>query len=241
MSKIPKKPSEIFNEITADYKNIFGDDLISIILYGSSAKGEYQYKKSDINFLIVLTEKGIDDLRKILPLISKWRKRNVDTPLFLTMDYIQSSLDSFPIEFLDMNINYQLVYGEDILKDIEIEEEDLRLQCERELRGKLLHLREEFLNCANDCRAMTRLISQSLVEFTAIFRALLSFKDVNIPQSRKDILMQTAKVFDLDRTVFDELLQIREHRKKINKQGLQALIEKYIFEIKKLTQQVDTL
>jgi len=37
MAKIPQKPEEIFPEITGEYRNIFGDDLISIILYGSGA------------------------------------------------------------------------------------------------------------------------------------------------------------------------------------------------------------
>jgi len=40
MSRIPKKPEEIFSEITGDYRKIFGEDLISIILYGSGAGGD---------------------------------------------------------------------------------------------------------------------------------------------------------------------------------------------------------
>ena len=56
MARIPDKPEEIFQEIILDYKVIFGPDLVSIILYGSGARGEYIPKKSDINFLILLTE-----------------------------------------------------------------------------------------------------------------------------------------------------------------------------------------
>ena len=95
MAKIPKEPSQIFLEITADYKRIFGEDLLSIILYGSAARGEYRYKKSDINFLMVLTENGMKNLRRCIDLIPKWRKRNVGAPLFLTQEYINASLDSF--------------------------------------------------------------------------------------------------------------------------------------------------
>jgi predicted nucleotidyltransferase len=102
MSKIPKTPEQIFQEFTDDFMKTFGDDLISIILYGSAARGEYIYKRSDINFLIVLTEQGIMQLRRALLLIPRWQKRKVSTPLILTEGYIRSALDSFPIEFLNM-------------------------------------------------------------------------------------------------------------------------------------------
>ena len=176
-----------------------------------------------------------------LSIIPKWQKRNVSTPLFITKEYINSSLDTFPVEFLGMEMNYQLVYGEDVLKEIVIEEDDLRLQCERELRGKLLHLREEFLNTARNTRNLKLLISQSLAAFTTLFIALLKLADVDLPQKRKDIFTKTAEVFDLNNAVFDELLQIRENKKKVSKQQLHILMEQYIREIRKLTQAVDKL
>lgn len=241
MSKIPVNPSEIFKEITADYNNIFGDNLTAIILYGSAALGEYQYKKSDINFLIVLTDNGILNIKKCVPLISKWQKRKVTTPLFLTKDYIQSSLDSFPIEFLGIKLNHQIVYGEDIFEQVEIKNEHLRLQCEREMKGKLLHLREGFLNTANHPRQLKLLISKSIATFATIFMALLTLKNEAIPGSRKEILNKTAELFELDKTIFEELIHIRSGQKKLSKPELQQLVERYIQEISKLSIIVDKL
>ncbi|MCP4664797.1 MAG: hypothetical protein GY849_00385, partial [Deltaproteobacteria bacterium] len=48
MAKSPKDPREMFPEFIADYKEIFGDDLVSIILYGSAAGEGYRPGKSDI-------------------------------------------------------------------------------------------------------------------------------------------------------------------------------------------------
>ncbi len=50
MSKIPKIPEQIFEQFTNDYKQTFGDDLVSIIVYGSSARGEYIYKNQTLIF-----------------------------------------------------------------------------------------------------------------------------------------------------------------------------------------------
>jgi len=241
MPKVPKNPTDIFAAFTADYKQIFGNNLVSIALYGSGAKGEYRYKKSDINFLIVLTETGIENLKQCLPLIPKWHKRNVSTPLFLTKDYISSSLDAFPIEFLDMSINHQLVYGEDIFADVEIEEDDLRLQCERELRGKLLHLRENFLNSARNVRSLKMVISQSVSTFTPIFSTLLKLSDTEPPQKRADVFKHVTEKFQLNRDIFDQLLSIRENKLKISKNNLHTLMEQYIAEIKKLIEAVDKM
>jgi len=113
MAKI-NKPEEMFSNITEDYKKIYGDDLTSIILYGSAAGKDYRPGKSDLNFIIVLSEEAIDRLGEAVETVSRWRKKNVATPLFMTKSYISSSLDSYPLEFLNMRNGYVLVYGEDV-------------------------------------------------------------------------------------------------------------------------------
>lgn len=239
MPKIPKNPEQIFQEFTNDYKNIFGEHLIAIILYGSAARGEYIHKQSDINFLIVLNELGIKKLREAFLIIKKWKKKNVNTPLMLTPEYIQSALDSFPIEFLTMKQHYQVVYGEDILKKIEIQTEHLRLQCEREMRGKLLYLREGFLDTNGKPAPLKRLVKMSLPAFASIFSALLYLKNIQLPTSKHDIFMKTAEVFELDGEVFETILKLKI--KKLNKEQIYDLMEQYIEQIEKLTDITDQL
>lgn len=241
MSKIPKIPEQIFEHFTDDYKNAFGDSLVSILLYGSAASGEYVYKKSDINFLVILNEQGIGQLNKALPLIKRWQKRKVSTPLILTAEYVSSSLDSFPIEFLIMKQNYKVIFGEDILADLKIKDKDLRLQCEREIRGKLLHLRENYLNTYGNTRLIKHLLRLSLPTFTSIFSALLHLKKVKIPSSKKDILKSTANEFGIDYSVFEKLIKLNENGIKLKKEQLNQLMEQYIGEIRQLTNIIDRL
>jgi len=241
MSKIPKNPKDIYEQIINDYKKAFGENLVSIILYGSSARGEYVYKKSDINFLIILNDQGIEQLRNALPLIKRWQKRKVSTPLILTEHYIHSSLDSFPIEFLTMKQYCEVIFGEDILSSIEINSKDLRLQCERELRGKLLHLRESYLNTYGNKRFIKQLLQVSLATFVSIFSALLHLKEKEAPSSKREIFKLTAEEFDLDYTVFEKLIKLKENQIKLNKEQLNQLIEQYIEQIMKLTIIVDKL
>ena len=137
MARIPKKPEEIFAEITEDYRQIFGVHLLSIILYGSGAGEDYLPGKSDLNFLITLTDQGIERLDRVLERVARWRKRNVAIPLFMTRSDLQGSQDSYPIEFLNMKRHYIVVSGADVLAELNFDRCHIRLQLERELRGSL--------------------------------------------------------------------------------------------------------
>jgi len=239
LSKIPHSPEKIFDEFANDMKAVFANDLVSIVLYGSGAKGEYVYKKSDLNFLVVLTEDGIRNLARAFDLVKKWSKRKVAVPLFVTKEYINSSLDSFPIEFLNMQKYHKLVYGEDVLSGLKIEKDNLRLQCEEQVKGKLLHLREEFLSTLGKKEALKRLIRISVPTFSSLFTALLSLKDIEAPSQKGEILLRTAREFELDESVFEQVMAVRDGRTKLSQEKLIKLVEQYIEEIRKLAMIVD--
>ena len=240
MAKIDK-PEKIFPDITEDYRKIYGDDLISIILYGSAAGGDYRPGKSDLNFLIVLSEEAIDRLGEAIETVSKWRKRNVATPLFMTKSYIFSSLDSYPLEFLNMQKGYVPVYGEDVLKDISFEPRHLRLQCEREIKGKLLLLRERFLETEGKPRRITELTGESITAFVSIFGGLLYLKGVEIPSSRREIVETLAREIPVDGNVFMNCLDIKEGKKKFAPAEISAIFKAYLVEVRRLWEFVDEL
>jgi len=241
MKRSPKDPKEIVPDIINDYKAVFGDDLVSIILYGSATGKEYRPGKSDINFLIVLSEKGIESLDQAFAIIKKWQKKNVAIPLFLTKGYLESSLDVFPIEYLTFQRNHDLIFGKDIMKDLVFDREFIRLQCEREIKGKLLILREAFLETSGKGTALKGVIGVSLSAFIAIFVALLYIKGMEIPPTKQEILSATAAAFDLDATLFKRLLDIKDERVKPGDVEVNALFKDYLREVRKLAKLVDTL
>ena len=241
MAKIPKKPEEIFSEITRDFRKAFGDDLLSIILYGSGATGDYVSGKSDLNFLVVLSEEGIDDLRRAMETVARWRKRKVATPLFMTKSYILSSLDSYPLEFLNIIRNHVLVFGEDVLSELYIDPSHLRLQLEREIKGKTLLLRGGFLETEGRVKQIRDLIKVSLIAFISIFNALLYLKDLEIPQQKREVIRWVAKAFPIDPDVFLKCADIREGIGSFSSSDIQAIFRAYLREVKKLSEIVDRM
>jgi predicted nucleotidyltransferase len=241
MPKVPKDPREIFSSIIDDYKGLFGEELVSILLYGSAASGDYMAGRSDINFMMVLSERGIDLIDEAFDLIAKWKKRNVATPLFLTEAYVETSVDVFPIEYLNFQNNYLLVYGKDILKDLSFDREFLRLQCEREVKGKLLLLREAFLETQGKRKSLQDVMAGSLGAMVAIFAALLHLKGKELPRHRREVINQVCQAFLMDRDLFEKLLDIKEKRSKPRGREMNSLFKAYLKEIQKLWKIVDTL
>jgi predicted nucleotidyltransferase len=240
MAKI-QKPEDIFPDIIEDFKNIFAEKLTSIILYGSGARDDYQPGKSDLNFLVILSEDAIDHLDQALDTVSRWRKKNVAVPLFMTKSYITSSLDSFPIEFLNIKESYILAFGEDVLKDISFDARYLRLQCEREIKGKLLLLRESFLETEGKQKRVKELIKASVTAFISIFSGILYLKGIEIPTTRRNIIQAIAGVIPIESEVFMKCLDIKEDKKEFSSAETMGIFKEYLMQIRKLWEFIDQM
>ena len=239
MAKAPKNPTEIFAEITDDYRRMFPTDLISIILYGSGAGEDYLPGKSDLNFLITLTDSGIEKLDLALETVSRWKKRNVAIPLFMTRPYLMGAQDAYPIEFLNMKRQYIVVSGEDVLAGLAFDPCHIRLQLERELRGKLLHLRSGYLATGGSARKIRELIALSLTAFVSLFSALLHLKNLDIPQGKRNVIAAAGAAFGFDAAVFLKCEEIRKKTDRFSSSEVQEIFRSYLNEVGRLCDQIE--
>ena len=73
----------------------------------------------------------------------------------MTRDELERSADVFTIELLDMQQHHRVLFGEDVLKGLQIPMDLHRVQVEYELREKLILLRQHILLAAgNDSPAV---------------------------------------------------------------------------------------
>ena len=189
------------------YTSLYGADLVSIILYGSAAGGDFNPEKSDINLLIVLTSMDLELIAKSAAIQAGDARRRFSRPLFMDQDYIAHSCDSYPMEFLEMKGCHRVLYGEDVLLSIAPETEHLRLQVERELKGKWLHLLQEFAFVRKDKKQFLRLIDLSLKAFLPVFRALLKLKGATIPSNRKDVFKDIESAYAVTGRPFQNIAE----------------------------------
>jgi hypothetical protein len=226
-----------FNELL----KIHQGNIVAIFICGVATGADYVHKLTNITLLVILEKLQFLDLQKSLKLVSKGINKKIAAPLFLTRKHIETSTDVFPIEFLEMKENHITVYGEDLLSILEINPANIRLFCEEQIKGKLIRIRQAFLEIGLKKKGIEALLKESLNSLTPVFRNLIRLKDKIPPIKREQIYNQLSDEFDLDRDVFLAILRDTKNDEKINAQDVEIFLERYITQIQKLAIAVDQL
>ncbi len=153
----------------------------SALLYGSAARGDYIVGRSNINLMLVLDDPSPTRLRAMAPAFPAWRKAASEPPLLINRTEWARASDVFPIEITDMRAGYQVLRGADPLGTARVERADLRRALERELRGKLLRLRQGYAAAGGNEKALGELAAASAGTILVLLRALLTLAGRPVP------------------------------------------------------------
>lgn len=186
-----------------------GPRLKSVVLYGSAARGDFVRKASDLNLIVVVDPLGPATLEALAPGVRRFMRRGNPVPRLFSPALIAASADSFPIEFLEIRSSRLVLFGEDPFAGFEIRRECLRLQCERELKEKLMRLREGYLLCHDRPRDLRRLLAGSFPAFAALFRGGLHLMGREVPASSAEVVAAFCTAAGLDGAPFDEVARLR--------------------------------
>jgi predicted nucleotidyltransferase len=236
---LPDKEKMLLDGFIKKLKKIYTSDLISAILYGSAASGEFSDKHSNVNLLIVLKDTGLIALSKASSLVRLRRYRTIN-PIFFTETYINASTDTFPIEFLDMKENYSVIFGKDVLKDLRIDTRNLRFQCEQELKSKLIFIKHRYLLTSSQ-KELEQLLFKSFTSCIHVLRNILRLKGKEPPYLKCEVLSETEKELSVDTTVLNEILWAKTKNMKLNHADVDALLIGFVKELEVITGVVDAL
>jgi hypothetical protein len=155
----------------------------SALLYGSAARGDYLPGRSNINLMLVLDDPSPPYLRGLAPAFAAWRKSAAEPPLLISRAEWARASDVFPIEITDMRAGYQVLRGTDPLGDARVQPRDLRQALERELRGKLLRLRQGYAAAGGNGKGLGDLATGSVATILVLLRSLLTLAGRPVPAS----------------------------------------------------------
>ena len=127
----------------------FGSGLVSLILYGSGARGD-QDESSDLNVLCVLEELTPKELGQAEPIFKWWRGLNNPAPLLLSAEEVKTSTDCFAMEFHDIQEVHRILAGANVVADLVIDDSFYRGLVEFEERSKQLRLRQKAAGVLSD-------------------------------------------------------------------------------------------
>jgi predicted nucleotidyltransferase len=215
------------------------ENLLSVVVYGSAASGNFVPKVSDINLAVILKTLGFNDLRKSLHLVRDGKKHRISAPLFLTPDYIRQSIDVFPVEFLDLKDQHILLYGQNVLSTIMVDDRYLKLFCEEQIKGKLLRVRQAYLEIGLNPNGKEALLKDSLHALIPIFRNLLRLSHKPVPSDKAELLKALGRAYAVDDSVLTAIYRDRTNDEKIAGHDVDRYVESYINILEKLAAQVD--
>jgi predicted nucleotidyltransferase len=153
----------------------------SALLYGSAARGDYVPGRSNINLLLVLDDPSPTRLRALAPAFAAWRKLEAEPPLLISRAEWARASDVFPVEITDMRAGYTVLRGADPLATALVDRGDLRQALERELRGKLLRLRQGYAAAAGDEKRLGEVATSSASTILVLLRSLLTLAGRPVP------------------------------------------------------------
>ena len=232
-----------FNDLVDDLKSSHGANLVSVILYGSAANGDYVSATSDYNLLIALKQIRPKDLRAAQAPMREWNRMGHPLPVYFTVSELQSATDVFPIEFNQMSKARKVLYGEDLLANLTISNEYLRHQTEYELRSKLIQLRRLYIPASVSTERLLDLMGDSLVSFSTLFRAVLLLHEIEPALAKRDVVQMIAKHLKIDSAPFEKIFEIREKKtaKAYDEASASRLFSDYLAQIESVIEAVDRL
>ncbi|GBE05115.1 MAG TPA: hypothetical protein ENG95_06765 [Nitrospirae bacterium] len=241
LDKLNPLAAEKIKPFLEDILGNYQEKIHSIHITGTAITDDFDTKTSDVNSIFVLKEMDLKFLELIAPLGKKYGRNRVAAPLIMTPDYISSSLDVFPIEFLNYKLLHRTVFGEDILENTEINRLDLRRQCERELKAKLIWLRQGYISSMGNRKMLTQGFADSISGHIPLFRGLIVLLGKEPPIRQGDVIKTLAEVSGVNTEVFSKVLKEKREKIKLSIEELNTTFEDYYAVTERLGEIVDEI
>ncbi len=202
------------DQLTQRLKAAAGDNLESLLLYGSASGDDFSEQHSDLNLLCLLRDAGTPALDRVAPVVAWWSgKHRRRPPLFITLAELQAAADVFAIETLDIKEHHRVLAGRDLLSEITVPMNLHRVQVEHELRTMLMRLRQHYL-LAHDDNQLEGVLAKAASGIAVLLRhALIAVGHESAPHRKRDVLSQAATVFGYDFAAVHAALDLREGRR----------------------------
>ena len=226
-SAIPKDLASDINSFTSSLKSDLGDSLVSVVLYGGLVKNEMIKETDRVKIMIVVKNANIPSLDKVGDALSSTKRAKQIQLLTLTPADLSSSTDVFPIKFLDMQQDYEILHGEDLVKDLEVGRDHLRIRCEQEIKNLMLKLRSMYLRSRKDSKVLQKVLLKAYYSFLQSGDALAELKTGKVYRKENEVLDGIESI-GLDSALMKKIQALRISESAPEQETLHDLYERFM-------------
>src|SRR6267154_6709467 len=215
------------------------ENLESIILYGSVARGDFHEAHSDLNVLCALRSLRAAELGQVSSVVKWWTSaQRQPAPLFFSAEELRQSADVFAIEILDMQQSHRVLYGTDVVAGISVRMNLHRVQVEHELRTLLLKLRQHLMRDAGNQHELGGVLAKSFSSAVTLLRhTLISFRE-QPPEAANELFARIAALTGASAPAFEAVGRLRE-AKSLDKDAVLPAYDGYLAALEKLIMALD--
>ena len=218
-----------------------GGEFLAAYLTGSVLTQGFDPAHSKVNIVIVGRNLDVDVLDHVREAVPVTRKAPHFDPLLLSERQIHNSLDSFPIEWLEIRERHLTLEGDDVFAALQVPNTYLRLQCEHELRAKHILLRQAYLASGRKPLLLVDLLRGSASSFATLFRTLLRMRGEPAPANHAQLIEKVAMLYRLDAEGLLGAHLVRYSGRKYKADEIVPIYRKFLAEVSRLVIAIDTL
>lgn len=168
------------------FEEALGDNLVSAFIHGDCLMEGFSALESPWTVSFILKSNSVEDLLPLQKLTAKAKRDNIVFNHIFSRFEIKSSQDVFPLEFLHIKSKNVTLCGETPLVDFCPNLAELRIECERELRGLLVHLRQFFLYL-KEYRNPHEIYVRSTITLLPLLYGVYYLSTGNYPESHEQV------------------------------------------------------
>jgi hypothetical protein len=227
------------DDLVTQLRAAYGNHLSAVVLYGSAAAGEHIPKQSDYNVLVLLDRVDPGTLAAASAVARAWGDAGNPPPMTMTTTEWRRSSDVFPMEYADILDRHRVLHGAAPFDGISVSRENLRLQLEQQVLGKLLQLRQGALVAGTDGKRQLELITASLSTMMVLFRAVLRLHAEKPPTDNVAVAERVAALAGLDASPFAQAVRHVRGETKLSAGDAGTVLAGYLTGIERLNAYLD--
>jgi predicted nucleotidyltransferase len=214
----------IINDWAAELKQQLGNNLASVILYGSAVRGGYVPARSDLNLMLVFKKLDLEDIAHVGRLMRRKVRKQLPQLIFWTEEELGHAWDVFPLEFEDIKENHQCLVGKDPFDKPQADKKRMRYQIEFELRSKLLAMRDTWLNSNRNKYALEMFLVKAGNSFDYLIR-------------KADTVL--GKKIVIPKDVFEKIKKLKKKEIRLKRGELQDLFHQLHETVESVIKEID--
>lgn len=174
-----------------------GPRVHSLVLYGPVAQPTFDADRDVVRTAIVMDSVDLVALRRLATEGHRFGRARIIAPLVLTPAFIRESLDTYPLELIEIQQSHVLVFGDDFFAPLEFEHAHVRLQCERELKVLALAMRQAVVSHGDSERSLRKAAWPPLLGLVRILRGICWLRGRRDALPPTQLVLATEQILDL--------------------------------------------